>query len=102
MARRPKREQVDFDEWLLNVHDVFMNAQLLRTLCDNEPVEHDFSDPGVFMTSRRGRLERGAMRDLYVLVEASVPYRGNTWMRSVAWHRSRTAWSRGFSKTSIG
>lgn len=70
MARRPKREQVDFDEWLLNVHDVFMNAQLLRVLCDDEPVEHDFLDPGVFMTSRRGRLERGAMRDLYVLVEA--------------------------------
>jgi len=70
MTRRPRREQVDFDEWLLNVHDVFMNSQLLRILSDNEPVEHDPEDPGVFMTSRRGRLERGAMRDLYVLVEA--------------------------------
>jgi hypothetical protein len=70
MAQRPEREQVDFDEWLLNVHDVFMNAQLLRILCDKAPPEHDPADPGVFMTSRRGRLERGAMRDLYVLVEA--------------------------------
>src|SRR5205823_3325768 len=67
---KPRREQVDFDEWLLNVHDVFMNAQLLRILSDNEPVDHDPEDPGVYMTSRRGRLERGAMRDLYVLVEA--------------------------------
>ena len=70
MVRRPRREHVDFDEWLLNGHDVFMNAQLLRILSDNEPVQHDPGDPGVFMTSRRGRLERGAMRDLYVLVEA--------------------------------
>lgn len=70
MVPKPEREQVDFDEWLLNVHDVFMNAQLLRILCDNEPLEHDREDPGVFVASRRGRRERGAMRDLYVLVEA--------------------------------
>ena len=58
---------VDFDEWLLNVHDVFMNAQLMRTLMDNEPVVEGAEE---FMTSRRGRLERAAMRDLYVLIEA--------------------------------
>lgn len=67
MARRPPPTVVDFDEWLSNVHDVFMNAQLMRTLMDNEPVVDGAEE---FMTSRRGRLERAAMRDLYVLIEA--------------------------------
>lgn len=67
MVRRPAPAVVDFDEWLSNVHDVFMNAQLMRTLMDNEPVVADSEE---FMVSRRGRLERAAMRDLYVLVEA--------------------------------
>jgi hypothetical protein len=44
-----------------------MNAQLMRTLMDNEPVVEGAEE---FMTSRRGRLERAAMRDLYVLIEA--------------------------------
>jgi hypothetical protein len=34
MARRPAPTLVDFDEWLSNVHDVFMNAQLMRTLME--------------------------------------------------------------------
>lgn len=67
MARRPTPAVVDFDEWLSNVHDVFMNAQLMRTLMDEEPVVQGAE---AFMTSRRGRLERAAMRDLYVLIEA--------------------------------
>jgi hypothetical protein len=67
VARRPASAVVNFDEWLSNVHDVFMNAQLMRTLMDEEPV---IADPEEFMVSRRGRLERAAMRDLYVLVEA--------------------------------
>ena len=67
MARRLTPAVVDFDEWLSNVHDVFMNAQLMRTLMDHEPVVHGAA---AFMTSRRGRLERAAMRDLYVLIEA--------------------------------
>lgn len=67
MARRPEPTVVDFDEWLSNVHDVFMNAQLMRTLMDREPVVMGADE---FMTSRRGRLERAAMRDLYVLIEA--------------------------------
>ena len=58
---------VDFDEWLSNVHDVFMNAQLMRTLMDNQLVVEGAEE---FMTSPRGRLERAAMRDLYVLIEA--------------------------------
>lgn len=58
---------VTFGEWLLNVHDVFMNAQLMRELMDQEPIVAGAEE---FMTSRRGRLERGAMRDLYVLIEA--------------------------------
>lgn len=68
VARRPQRTTVDFDEWLLNVHDVFMNAQLMRTLMDAEPLDGD--GPEEFMVSRRGRLERCAMRDMYVLIEA--------------------------------
>lgn len=67
MERRPAPTVVDFDEWLSNVHDVFMNAQLMRTLMDKEPVIRGVTE---FMTSPRGRLERAAMRDLYVLVEA--------------------------------
>jgi hypothetical protein len=67
IARRPTPAVVDFDEWLSNIHDVFMNAQLMRTLMDSEPVAEGVEE---FMTSRRGRLERAAMRDLYVLVEA--------------------------------
>lgn len=67
MARRPAPAVVDFDEWLSNVHDVFMNAQLMRILMEEEPVAAGTEE---FMTSRRGRLERAAMRDLYVLVEA--------------------------------
>lgn len=67
MSRRPAPTVVDFDEWLSNVHDVFMNAQLMRTLMDNEPVVEGAEE---FMISRRGRLERAAMRDLYVLIEA--------------------------------
>jgi hypothetical protein len=67
MPRRPASTIVDFDEWLSNVHDVFMNAQLMRTLMDTEPVVHGATE---FMTSPRGRLERAAMRDLYVLIEA--------------------------------
>jgi hypothetical protein len=67
MARRPAPTVVGFDEWLSNVHDVFMNAQLMRTLMDDEPVVAGAEE---FMISRRGRLERAAMRDLYVLIEA--------------------------------
>lgn len=67
MAPRPAPTVVDFDEWLSNVHDVFMNTQLMRTLMDKEPVIHGGAE---FMTSPRGRLERAAMRDLYVLIEA--------------------------------
>lgn len=67
MARRPEPTVVDFDEWLSNVHDVFMNAQLMRTLMDKQPVVQSATE---FMTSPRGRLERAAMRDLYVLIEA--------------------------------
>lgn len=67
MAKKPAAVVVDFDEWLSNVHDVFMNAQLMRTLMDNEPVIDGAEE---FMVSRRGRLERAAMRDLYVLIEA--------------------------------
>lgn len=39
----------------------------MRTFMDNEPVVEAAEE---FMTSRRGRLERAAMRDLYVLIEA--------------------------------
>ncbi len=67
VSARPQAKLVDFDEWLLNVHDVFMNAQLMRTLMDAEPYE---DGPDAFMVSRRGRLERCAMRDMYVLIEA--------------------------------
>lgn len=67
MARKPAPAVVDFDEWLGNIHDVFMNAQLMRTLMDDEPVVQGAEE---FMVSRRGRLERAAMRDLYVLIEA--------------------------------
>src|SRR4051812_13060807 len=38
ITRKPAPAVVDFDEWLSNIHDVFMNAQLMRTLMDNEPV----------------------------------------------------------------
>jgi hypothetical protein len=44
-----------------------MNAQLMYTLMDREPVVEGAEE---FMTSPRGRLERAAMRDLYVLIEA--------------------------------
>ena len=44
-----------------------MNAQLMRTLMDKQPVVQSTAE---FMTSPRGRLERAAMRDLYVLIEA--------------------------------
>lgn len=67
VAKRPKPQIVPFGEWLLNVHDVFMNAQLMRELMDRQPV---VDGAGEFMTSPRGRLERAAMRDLYVLIEA--------------------------------
>jgi hypothetical protein len=66
-GRRPTPEPVEFGEWLLNVHDVFLNAQLMSTLMDGQPVVADAED---FMSSPRGRLERAAMRDLYVLIEA--------------------------------
>jgi hypothetical protein len=49
MARRQAPTVVDFDEWLSNVHDVFMNAQLMRTLMDKEPVVPDATE---FMTCR--------------------------------------------------
>jgi hypothetical protein len=67
MPCQPTSTIVDFDEWPSDVHDVFMNAQLMRTLMDAEPVFHGATE---FMTSRRGRLEHAAMRDLYVLIEA--------------------------------
>jgi hypothetical protein len=57
---------VEFGEWLLNVHDVFLNVQLMSTLMDGHPV---VAEPEDFMSSPRGRLERAAMRHLYVLME---------------------------------
>ena len=67
VTARPQTKILDFGEWLLNVHDVFMTTQLMRILMDAEPLDED---PETFMVSRRGRLERCAMRDLYVLIEA--------------------------------
>lgn len=50
-----------------NLHDVFMNANLMRTLMEREPVE---TDPLRFHISNRIRLERAWAAYLYVLIEA--------------------------------
>lgn len=56
----------DLPMWMLNMHDVLLNARLQRRLMKEAAIapaeEFDVFD--------RGRLERGWVRDLYVLVEA--------------------------------
>lgn len=65
--RHPPPPDQTFDMWLLNMHDVFMTANLLRECTDREPIVS--SDPEGFTVSRRGRLERCFLRDLAVLLE---------------------------------
>ena len=50
-----------------NLHDVFLNASLVKKLMDAAPIEED---PILFCSSDRGRLERLWVALLFVLVEA--------------------------------
>ena len=54
-----------------NLHDVFLNASLIKKHMDNSPVE-SATERGaeVFLASDRGRFERMWVAFLYVLVEA--------------------------------
>jgi hypothetical protein len=52
---------------LMNLHDVFLNASLLRKNMFNSPI---VTDPREFDISDRGRFERMWIANLYVLVEA--------------------------------
>ena len=60
-------EARDAEMWLLNLHDVFLTGNLMRTLMKRSPICPDAEE---FMASDRGRLERCWHRDLYVLCEA--------------------------------
>jgi hypothetical protein len=67
VKRVPLEDDTD-SGWLLNLHDCFLTANLMRTLMDKAPLPA--ADPDEWATSDRGRLERCWHRDLFVLVEA--------------------------------
>ena len=52
---------------MMNLHDAFMNAALMRTRMHDLPVEKDAER---FIMSPRGRFERAWVTFLYVLIEA--------------------------------
>lgn len=57
-------------EWVLNLHDAYMNANLVRNKMQEEPVERDPESPELASITPRFRLERMWHTFLYVVVEA--------------------------------
>jgi hypothetical protein len=56
---------------LANLHDVFLNASLIKKQMDNSPIESSGKRGAeIFLASDRGRFERIWIAFLYVLVEA--------------------------------
>ena len=57
-------------EWVSNLHDAYMNANLVRDKMQAEPVERDPDAPELAFITPRFRLERMWHTFLYVVVEA--------------------------------
>jgi hypothetical protein len=57
-------------EGIASLHDVFLNASVLRNRMIAAPVERDPRDLMWFLATDKGRLERLWIMELYVLVEA--------------------------------
>jgi hypothetical protein len=57
-------------EGIANLHDVFLNASVLRNRMRAAPVEHDPQDLFWFLVTDRFRLERLWIMELHVLVES--------------------------------
>lgn len=57
-------------EWLLNLQDAYMNANLVRNKMQAEPVERDPDVPESALVTPRFRFERMWHTFLYVVVEA--------------------------------
>ena len=55
---------------LMNLHDAFLNASLMRHYMLKEPIEGDVDRPELFTVTNRGRCERLWVAHLAVLVEA--------------------------------
>ena len=57
-------------EWIANFHDVYLNANLMRTRMMKEPIEADPEHPAAITIQPRFRLERMWHCFLYVTIEA--------------------------------
>ena len=65
-----KHGPVFIREGIANLHDVLLNASVLRNRMLASPVEHDPQNLFFHLVTDRFRLERLWMMELYVLVEA--------------------------------